>query len=324
MVPPGPVTRAISRRAARASGTKFRTSPETATSTAPSSSGICSALPRLSNTRPANWSLGLREKAFRRLDARHRHWRTAVQDRRAERSGAASDIQPAPRGGTFNHERNRGRDLPAPAAYVLLVGIASFPGIRYGRGRHRAYFRYFAFGRPYFAVNVALPIGVGVDHEAGQRRRRIGRDIQLVGLERVHREDVAVRLVALAAGRRRPSRRRRSRCAHASRPWAGWRRRRRRRRACSSVTLAGMLTTDQCHQPEPVGASGSYTVTAKLLVSLGAPLHFKAGDLFSPEQPKPLNSNFLSIRALALMSGLAEGEAGACQCRSLLRARERR
>src|SRR5690349_4471280 len=65
-----------------------------------------------------------------------------------------------------------------------------------------------------------------------------------------------------------------------------------------------MSITDQCHHPDPVGASGSYTVTAKLLVSLGAPLHFKAGDLFSPEQPKPLNSNFLSMVPFALMSGL--------------------
>src|SRR5829696_3648949 len=72
----------------------------------------------------------------------------------------------------------------------------------------------------------------------------------------------------------------------------------------NSVTLAGMLITDQCHQPEPVGASGSYTVTAKLLVSLGAPLHCNAGDLFSPEQPKPLNSNFLSSVEFGLMSGL--------------------
>src|SRR5215212_10786655 len=74
--------------------------------------------------------------------------------------------------------------------------------------------------------------------------------------------------------------------------------------AFNSVTLAGMLITDQCHHPEPVGASGSYTLTAKLLVSLGAPLHFSAGDLFSPEQPKPLNSNFLSMVPFGLMSGL--------------------
>src|SRR5512140_1689567 len=37
---------------------------------------------------------------------------------------------------------------------------------------------------------------VGADHESGQRGRRIRRDVQLVGLERVHGEDVAVRLVA--------------------------------------------------------------------------------------------------------------------------------
>src|SRR5215210_38705 len=73
----------------------------------------------------------------------------------------------------------------------------------------------------------------------------------------------------------------------------------------NSVTLAGMLITDQCHHPEPVGASGSYTVTAKLLVSLGAPLHLSAGDLFSPEQPKTLASNFLSIMPPGLMSGLS-------------------
>src|SRR5437763_129191 len=72
----------------------------------------------------------------------------------------------------------------------------------------------------------------------------------------------------------------------------------------SSVTLAGMLITDQCHQPDPVGASGSYTVTAKLLVSLGAPLHFRSGDLFSPLQPNTFASNFLSIIAFAFTSGL--------------------
>src|SRR5512145_334215 len=72
----------------------------------------------------------------------------------------------------------------------------------------------------------------------------------------------------------------------------------------SSMTVAGMLITDQCHQPEPVGASGSYTVTAKLLVPLGAPLHRSTGDLFSPAQPKPLNSKRCGIRAPALRSGL--------------------
>src|SRR3954463_16472724 len=80
----------------------------------------------------------------------------------------------------------------------------------------------------------------------------------------------------------------------------------------SSVTVAGMLMTDQCHQPEPVGASGSYTVTAKLLVSFGAPLHLSAGDLFSPPQPNTLASNFLSIMAPDLMSGLSSLKPAAC------------
>ena len=39
----------------------------------------------------------------------------------------------------------------------------------------------------------------------------------------------------------------------------------------SSVTVAGMLNTAQCQNPLAVGASGSYTVTAKLLVSAGNP-----------------------------------------------------
>jgi hypothetical protein len=34
--------------------------------------------------------------------------------------------------------------------------------------------------------------------------------------------------------------------------------------------LAGMSNTTQCHQPLPVGASGSYIVMAKLLVPSGA------------------------------------------------------
>src|SRR5438105_7956943 len=81
----------------------------------------------------------------------------------------------------------------------------------------------------------------------------------------------------------------------------------------SSVTLAGMLMTNQCQKPEPVGASGSYTVTAKLLVSFGAPLHLSAGDLFSPEQPNTLASNFLSIVELGLMSGLVSANPAACE-----------
>src|SRR5512139_3604551 len=77
----------------------------------------------------------------------------------------------------------------------------------------------------------------------------------------------------------------------------------------SSLTSAGMLITDQCHQPEPVGASGSYTVTAKLLVPLGAPLHWSAGDLFSPAQPKPLNSKRCGLECVAPVPQAREGVA---------------
>src|SRR5215831_1766853 len=52
------------------------------------------------------------------------------------------------------------------------------------------------------------------------------------------------------------------------------------------VVEAGMLNTTQCQKPLPVGASGSKTVMAKLLVSLGAPLHFSDGEMLPPLQPK--------------------------------------
>jgi hypothetical protein len=55
----------------------------------------------------------------------------------------------------------------------------------------------------------------------------------------------------------------------------------------SSVTFGGMFTTSQCQKPEPVGASGSKQVSAKLLAPAGAPLHFRCGDLLVPAQPKP-------------------------------------
>src|SRR5262249_21183915 len=52
------------------------------------------------------------------------------------------------------------------------------------------------------------------------------------------------------------------------------------------VVEAGMLNTTQCQKPLPVGASGSYTVMAKLLASLGAPLQLRDGEMLPPLQPK--------------------------------------
>src|SRR5579875_1502696 len=51
-----------------------------------------------------------------------------------------------------------------------------------------------------------------------------------------------------------------------------------------------MLNTVQCHQPLPVGASGSYIVMAKLLVPCGAPDQDSAGERSPPLQLPPLNT----------------------------------
>src|SRR5437899_8746699 len=73
----------------------------------------------------------------------------------------------------------------------------------------------------------------------------------------------------------------------------------------SSLAVAGMLMTSQCHHPAPpVGASGSCTSSARLFVASGAPDHPSAGDMFSPEQPKPLNTCSMAIGPFGRMSGL--------------------
>src|SRR5215469_12318466 len=56
-----------------------------------------------------------------------------------------------------------------------------------------------------------------------------------------------------------------------------------------------MSYTTQCHQPLPVGASGSCTSSAKLLVSDGAPLHESAGETLLPLQPNSLNTCALAM-----------------------------
>jgi hypothetical protein len=57
-------------------------------------------------------------------------------------------------------------------------------------------------------------------------------------------------------------------------------------------------------KPLPVGASGSYKLTAKLFVSFGAPDQESAGDTFLPVQSHPLNTCSSAILAPGLMSGL--------------------
>src|SRR5450759_3877282 len=72
----------------------------------------------------------------------------------------------------------------------------------------------------------------------------------------------------------------------------------------NDVVPGGMLKTIQCHHPLPVAASGSYMVTAKLLVPCGAPLQLKLGEILLPVQPKPLNTCSSAILAPSLISAL--------------------
>ena len=51
------------------------------------------------------------------------------------------------------------------------------------------------------------------------------------------------------------------------------------------MTVAGRLNTAQCQKPEAVGASGSYTVTAKLRVSSGKPDQLNWGEMSEPPAP---------------------------------------
>src|SRR6476619_6872407 len=50
----------------------------------------------------------------------------------------------------------------------------------------------------------------------------------------------------------------------------------------SDVVVTGMFATAQCQNPDAVGASGSKTVTAKLLVPSGKPDHSSCGETSSP------------------------------------------
>jgi hypothetical protein len=74
----------------------------------------------------------------------------------------------------------------------------------------------------------------------------------------------------------------------------------------NEVVPGGILKTTQCHQPLPVGASGSYMLTAKLLVPLGALLQLNAGETLLPVQPKPLNSCSLAMVEPSLRAVLAK------------------
>src|ERR1700684_908274 len=78
----------------------------------------------------------------------------------------------------------------------------------------------------------------------------------------------------------------------------------------SSVTEAGMPSTIQCQNPEPVGASGSKQVTAKLLVSAGKPDHESDGEMFPPVMPNPLKTWFSYIICPSATSSLCSSNDG--------------
>src|SRR4051794_35370095 len=65
-----------------------------------------------------------------------------------------------------------------------------------------------------------------------------------------------------------------------------------------------MSNITQCHQPLPVGASGSYTVIAKLFVPAGALCHESDGEMLRPLHPKLLNTCSSDITPLCFTSVL--------------------
>jgi len=69
------------------------------------------------------------------------------------------------------------------------------------------------------------------------------------------------------------------------------------------VVDAGILYITQCHQPLPVGASGSYMVTAKDFVPAGGFDHCSAGERFCPLQPMPLKTWGSVMRPFDARSG---------------------
>ena len=78
----------------------------------------------------------------------------------------------------------------------------------------------------------------------------------------------------------------------------------------SSVTEAGIPSTTQCQNPEPVGASGSKHVTAKPLVSAGKPDHRSDGEMFPPVIPNPSKTWFSDIISSGATSSLSSSNDG--------------
>src|SRR5271168_4375865 len=84
----------------------------------------------------------------------------------------------------------------------------------------------------------------------------------------------------------------------------------------SSVTEAGMPSTIQCQNPEPVGASGSKQVTAKLLVSAGKPDQESDGEMFPPVMPNPSKTWFSDSICSSATSSLCSSNDGTAGMKS--------
>src|SRR4029078_13190125 len=70
------------------------------------------------------------EKSLRRLHATHQSGWPVLQKRGAQRPRPAADVEPLLALGHRQPGKETRRDLPAPAADVLLVWIAALPGVR--------------------------------------------------------------------------------------------------------------------------------------------------------------------------------------------------
>jgi len=154
--------------------------------------------------------------------------------------------------------------------------------------------RCFAIGRPSLppveAGERRLRQCVRIDVEAEHRRRRFVVDVELVGFERKDGDHVAMRLAlgrawAAISGQAEVVVRL-DRAVGKSGPAARAFRQRRDGRG-------------NIGDP-PVGASGSYMLTAKLFVSFAAPDQESAGDTFLPVQSYPLNTCSSAILAPGL------------------------
>ena len=71
-----------------------------------------------------------------------------------------------------------------------------------------------------------------------------------------------------------------------------------------------MPSTIQCQKPDPVGASGSKQVTAKLLVSAGKPDHDSDGEMLPPVMPQSSKTWFSGIISPCAMSSLCTSKDG--------------